>query len=155
MSITVYVDGWNEQPRVHENVFLTDTYPDLDEDYFAGRGVQRDEHGRYFETQLRYVDPFPEMNMSNMNWVDLCNAICIAKGIGGGALSVEEVPLAIRRCMRFMNSETYVTQAIRVGGRHDNIIDFGTSEDYLRRKTKRFIEILKFAQSKDKSVYWG
>lgn len=155
MSITVYIDGWHEQSSTQVKAFLTELYPNLDEDDFADQGYQQDENGRHYEIQTVYQNPFPEMNMSNGNWTDFSKSLGLVTEYGTGALSIEQIPLVIRRCMRFLNSEMRLTQAVRSGSCRGNMIDFGTSTNYLQSKTALFIQILKFAQDNGKGVYWA
>ncbi len=155
MSITVYIDGWHEQPSIQVKTFLTELYPNFDEDDFANQGYQQDENGRHYEMQTVYENPFPELNMSNGNWADFSRSLGLVTEYGTGSLLNEQIPPVLRRCIRFLNSEMRLTQAVRSGSRRGNMIDFGTSTNYLQSKTEFFIQILKFAQDNGKGVYWA
>lgn len=155
MSVTVYVDGWDEQPSQEQKVYVAERYPYMSDEDFAFFGYQRDEDGRYFEIERVYDDPFPEMNLSNGNWRDLAVALGIDNGESVGAVAFVDLPDLIRQCLLLTNSQKKCIQAARPGSRKGNLIDFGTTEYFVREKAQRLLSIITFAQSKKKGVYWG
>lgn len=155
MSITVYIDGWNDQPKRVVKTYLVDTYENMTEEDFAGQWYPQDKDGRHYEMHTIYDNPFPKLNMSNGNWADLSSSLGLVTEDGIGTLSKEEIPAAIGNIMRFLNSQARLSQAVRGGSRQGNMIDFGTTENYLMAKASALLELLKAAQRKNKGVYWA
>lgn len=155
MSVTVYVDGWHEQPHRDEKVYVCDRYPFLTPEECDFHRYQKDADGRHYEIDRIYENPFPEMNMANGNWKGLAVALGIDNEENVGALAAQDIPTLIRKCILLSNSTARCMKAARPGHQTKNIIDFGTTPAYVREKAVLLLSILTFAQSKNKGIYWA
>lgn len=155
MSVTVYVDGWHEQPFTIEKVYLCDRYSFLSEDELDHQGYQKDSNGRHFEEERIYTEPFPEMNLSNGNWRALAIELGIDTEENVGAVAVEDIPKLIHRCLILVNSERRLENASRPTVCKGNMVHFGMTGQYILNKARELQTILKFAQSRNKGIYWG
>lgn len=155
MSVTVYVDGWHEQPHRDEKVYVSDRYPFLTPEECDFHRYQKDADGRHYEIDRIYENPFPEMHMANGNWKGLAVALGIDNEENVGAVSNSQIPDLIRKCILLPNSSSRCVKASRQGYQSKKIIDFGTTPGYVREKAERLLSILNFAQSINKGVYWA
>ena len=155
MGVTVHVDGWHEQPSKEVKIYLSDRYPNLDDEDFAFYGGLKDEEGRYYELERVYENPFPELYMTNGNWRDLADALGISSEECIGAISHGGIPMIMHRCVQLTNSGSRLEKATRPESIQGNIVGFGTTPDYIRARVAEFMDILKFAQQKNKGIYWG
>jgi hypothetical protein len=70
MSVTFYVDGWNNVPMVDMPMYAKDEYPSLDrEDFIGGLGYHVDKDGEPYRIEKVPANDvvWPEVNRSNSN----------------------------------------------------------------------------------------
>lgn len=147
MTVTVYVDGWHEQPHNDEKFYLCDRYSSLCEEDFELQGYQKDTDGRRYDIERVYSNPFPAANLSNGNWRGLAIALDFDTESNAGSVSVEGIPGLIRKCLHLINSTARYANASRPAKHEGNMIQFGVSEAHVADRARDLLSILKFAQS--------
>jgi hypothetical protein len=173
MSVTFYVDGWNEQPSNEVKVYAHEEHPTLDEEYFSSDPFYKKDQNGYYEIKKVYSNPFPDVNFSNSNSALLLRALGY-ESIEYGEFPIEQLSDVISRGMALINNDRKVESNVRkteVFQRTSNVqhldpeieqnkiqgqfIYMGADADYIKRSINSLLTIVKFAQSKNKSIYWG
>lgn len=155
MGITVYVDGWHEQPSREVKVYQCEKYPSFTEEEFSGWGCQKDADGRHFEYERVYDNPFPSMDFSNGHWADFSRPLGLVTTDGMGMLEAHEVGAVLARGIRLLNSPQRQAGAARAATVSGRFICGGTPVDYIGRRASEFVQLLKFAVDRKKGVYWA
>lgn len=148
MSVTIYVDGWAEQPsfdvKNHEMVSW------MEPEYAEALGYPKDEKG-YYQMDKVYIDAYPDMNLSNANWGNLSRVLGLEFE---GHIEAKDIPTVLRKCVEVINSKSKVKSATRQPETGSNFYSFGIDSDYVSGRISEFMDILRFAQEKGKDVYW-
>lgn len=157
MAYTIYVSDWEKQPNKKVKVLLSEKYDapnDIYLDYVDNVWTFKDEVGNVYEYETVYENPFPELEIGVMNWADISSQLGFRTYEGCGKLELGEIPSAIQKCIKILNSqkqkEKLCCESYEVGNWHFN----GRDENYVDRKISKILEILKFAQENQKSIYW-
>ena len=157
MSISIMVEGWNEQPSSQKKVYLKDEHPyltDEDLDYYFKHehGYSKDENGVY-SIQRVYKNPFPELNYSNHNFSLLINAMGYQFDYSG-SFPLEKLPELNQKIIKIINTGC-IQNASDNSLIDGNFMHFGQSVIASRRKYNDILELIKFALENKKGIYWG
>lgn len=154
MSITFYVEDWHKQPSSQIKVYMDEEYG-LEESYFEDDPcIQKDSDGRYFEMRTVYENPFPELNLGNLNAKLLLNALGY-QFYYHASFPVEQLSEVINNCMKLINNENKMVANERPSFQEGNIISMGVTSPYIFEKTQILMDLLVFAKINNKSVYWA
>ena len=130
MSITFYIDGWNEKEE--ESSIVKPPYDADDSKWEAYELLM----AKARNEGLLY----PEINMANGNFITFGKFIGLPWDMGNdycGAIPVEEIPGYIAKCTELMNNNST------------------RNNEYLARRLEEFLEMLKIAHSDNKGIYWA
>lgn len=155
MGVTLYVDGWNEQPSTEVRRYLLEEYPAFCESDFLGQGFQCDEFGRHFDFVTDYQDPFPQAYFSGMSWELVSCQLGLRTEFGVGDVEPAEVPGLVRKCVRIINSQEAVgsmtCNAVHNGKLHIS----GYDELRVKGCFESALRVFHFASQQQRGVYWG
>lgn len=175
MSVTFYVEDWHKQEQITKKVFLSDLFDDNDESWFAmlkeGDSLIHfdEESQKHFEYRDEYKDAFPELNMANDRAKTIIDLLGLdydpSEGLVGD-IKLEDIPTVIRSAVMVLNSRSRVesgtrTQSVTMRVDKENailtprFIECAITDEYIIERINELVDILKFAQSKKKSVYWA
>lgn len=157
MSINVYVNDWNKQPKSEQKVYIADENPNLSQEdlefmCWDTNFYKRDEKGIY-ELRTVYENPFPELNFSNHNFELLFNALDYQFDYCG-YFPFDQLPEVNRKIIKLINTG-YIKNASDSHEREGNFIHVGQSIIQARRKYNDILSLIQFAIQNNKSIYWG
>lgn len=155
MGVTLYVDGWNEQPCTEVRRYLCDEYPSFSESDFLGQGYQCDENGRHFVFMNVYTDPFPQADFSGVSWELILCQLGLRTEFGVGDAEPDQIPELVRKCVRILNSQEAVgsmTSNAMNNGKH---YVSGYDEIRVRGCFESALKVFHFASQHRRGVYWG
>ena len=153
MSSTFYIDGWEKTKITSVKVYLSEKYPDLDEEYFEEdkECYQRDEKG-LFEMEDAYSYPF--LYCHGANRAALLNAL----GYEDNSVSEfpnEQLSELSKKLMLFINSAKKI-QSTGISPVNDGrIFDGGVSSDSIKIKAEKLLEMVLLAKKESVGIYWG
>lgn len=163
MTVTLYVDGWYEQPSSVEVVDAREQFPEFDERDFINFEFPKNSEGIPVSVETVFANPFPEITLSGSSWSSLVRLLCLDKDTGGDVLSLKEVAylsgkiksiLSKKRVLKRsletdrLSFQAFIAQVVTPKDPHPD-------EAYIRAKLKELYLLLQFAQKQKRSVYWG
>ena len=175
MSVTFYVNGWDEQTSTEQKVFLCDLYPHSEESVWAADILNGDPYvkldpttNRHYQMETVYDNAFPEMNMCNSNAAAILRAVGLHDSEDDlcGNVSQKEIPTVIQNIMLVLNSDEKVNlhtreRTVSMNADKENarltprFISFGINAEYIKDRLNELLTFVKFAQDNDKGFYWG
>lgn len=148
----------NDYPQ--QKVFMSDLYPDLDEEYFKMEGYCPfdEETQRHYQME-RVIDFKQSCDFSYANFylvLDLVDRnIRIATQADGGYYSIDHADIQIFRKKVFI-ALNKVNEDNAVKPTQDgNFYDCGASVDYIQAALTEMLEIIDQAYKKNLNVFWA
>lgn len=154
MAVTVYVEGWDQQPTRMVRCYLAEKMPAIDEEDLHGQGFEQDEDGQYFEWSEEYCDPYPRFQASDATWIEIAKALGYQGRELKARLSAQEVADPLRRCLRVTNNDKRMKGLAKAGMEAGNFVDLASSESYMRSRIGELVRVMLFAQRRSLGLYW-
>lgn len=162
MTVRFYVEGWDKQPTREVRVYQAQTYG-LDESYFDPEVesglLLRDEQGRAYSVERQPLEPFPEVEMANGNFMELLRSLPSIPGMPvsspyEGQLSPSKLGKLQQALMALLNRRALAEKTGSIE-RAGNIVTVNHGGDYFMRKAQEILKLVVFAQERKVSIYWA
>ncbi len=148
MSVTFYVEGWNEQPNKVEKVMSAVLYPSFDKEELVAYlsddpETKVDDNGELYEERTVYENEFPDFSVNYMTTQMFLRLI----GQGDneddtGSMTADETKVS------FFKVKSLITD-------NDSVNTKDKLPSYVRGKLEALMNLLYFAAEKDRGVYWA
>lgn len=150
----------NHSDYPEEKVFMSDLYPELDEEYFKLDGFcSFDEDSQRHYQLERVIDFKQSRDFSYANFylvLDLVDRnIRIATQADGGYYSINHADIQVFRKKVFLAlNKVNEDQAVE-SSQHGNFYDGGASMEYIQKALTDMLEIVDQAYKKNLNIFWA